>query len=198
MVVATSHRGKLYVNDKQFDNLPDVYQKMVPRIIGHFENKEIETKEQLTEWARRLKAAPYTVSVDGVMLELEGGDRYLVPFFFFSDKDRRLLEPGWQRWLAEQEQAEARERENFLLRAQTEAYHQNQQQQLQMQQLHLQLLAVDAGLVDLWKVALIPKPGTHLMPGVVVVPARNSRDAAQAALAAHPGYTVGPIARVNR
>jgi hypothetical protein len=192
------HRGKLYVNDKRFDNLPEIYQKMIPKIVGHFEQQEIETTKELMDWARKLKAAPYTVTVDGVMLELESGDRYLVPFFFFSAKDMQLLEPGWQRWLAEKDEAEARERENFLLRAQTEAYHQNQQQQQQMTQLHLQMLAVDSGIVDLWKVTLVPQRGNRQMGGTVVVPARNSRDAAQAALAAHPGFNVGPIARVNR
>src|SRR5690606_12452420 len=114
-------------------------------------------------------------------------------FMFFSAKDMQLLQPGWDRWLAQKEEAEAQERENFLLRAQTEAYHQNQQAQQQLSQLHLQMLAVNAGVVDLWRVALIPRPGTGLMAGTVIVPARNSRDAAQAALAAHPGYTVGPI-----
>ena len=67
-----------------------------------------------------------------------------------------------------------------------------------MSQLQLQMLAIDAGLVDLWRVALVPRPGARLMPTTVIVPARNSRDAAQAALAANPGYTVGPIARVSR
>ncbi len=196
-VTLQRHRGNLYVNDKRFDNLPVIYQKMIPRIVGHFENAEMESTEDLMAWARRQRAAPRTFTVDGVMLELENGDRYLVPFFFFSAKDMQLLQPGWDRWLAQRNEADAKERENFLLRAQTEAYHQNQQTQQQMSQLHLQLLAVNAGVVDLWRVALVPRPGTGLMPGTVIVPAQNSRDAAQAAMAAHPGYNVGPIARAN-
>lgn len=191
------HRGKLYVNDRRFDNLPSIYQKMIPKFVGEFEGEKLETTEDLMAWARKQKARPRTFTVDGVLMELENGDRYLIPFMFFSAKDMQVLEPGWQRWLAQKEEAEAKERENFLLRAQTEAYHQNEQAQQQMSQLHLQMLAVDAGVVDLWRVALIPRPGSGLMAGTVIVPARNSRDAAQAALQAHPGYTVGPIARVN-
>lgn len=197
-VTLQRHRGKLYVNDRRFDNLPTIYQRMIPRMVGHFEHEEIETTDDLMAWARKQKAAPRTFTVDGVMLELENGDRYLVPFFFFSAKDMQVLEPGWQRWLAQEEEAAAREQENFLLRAQAEAYHRNQQTHQQMTQLNLQLLAVDAGLVDLWKVALVPRQGTGLMPATVIVPARNSRDAAHAAQAAHPQYTIGPIARVNR
>ena len=59
----------------------------------------------------------------------------------------------------------------------------------------LQLQGYDAGLFDLWEVALYPRRG---MPLSVVVPARNSDQASQAALAKYPNYRVGAVAKVRR
>ena len=39
-VVLKRRRGKVYVNDKQFENLPEVYQRMVPQIVNHFDETE--------------------------------------------------------------------------------------------------------------------------------------------------------------
>jgi hypothetical protein len=191
-------RGKIYVNDKLFDNLDGVYQQMVPKIVSHFEMTEIDGKKGLDAWIMKLKGAPKSFTCEGVMLQLESGDLYGVPFFFFSDSDLKILEPGWQRWLAAEKSQEDREKERFALEKQAQAYQANQQASQQMMQLQLQLQAYQAGLFDLWEVALFPAPGTNLPPQLVVVPGRDSDQATAAAIRQYPGYIVDSIAKVTR
>ena len=64
--------------------------------------------------------------------------------------------------------------------------------------MQLMLQAVQAGVVDLWEVYLEPGRGVAGQPQFVVVPARDSRQATQMALAKNPGYVAGPARRVNR
>jgi len=51
-------------------------------------------------------------------------------------------------------------------------------------------------VVDLWEVQLIPQGRGY--PMAVVVPARDSRSAAQEAMRRNPGYRSGAAAKVNR
>ena len=46
---------------------------------------------------KKLRGEPRTYTCEGVVLELENGDEYGVPFFFFSEDDLKTLSPGWQR-----------------------------------------------------------------------------------------------------
>ena len=96
-VVIRRRRGSIYVNDKRYENLPGVYRRMLPMIVSHFEDVNLETEKQFRDWVRGLKGATKTYTCDGVMLELENGDLYAVPFFFFSEQDRKVLEPGWEK-----------------------------------------------------------------------------------------------------
>jgi hypothetical protein len=59
--------------------------------------------------------------------------------------------------------------------------------------LSLKLQAVEAGLTRLWEVTLYPLPGVGGPPIWTVVSARNSQQAAAAALQQRAGYVVGPI-----
>lgn len=190
--------GKIYVNDKAFDNLPAVYQEMLPKIVAHFENAEIDGRKGLEGWAQKHLAKPRTYDCEGVLLEFENGDQYGVPFFFFSDDDLEILRPGWERWLAAKDNYEQQEQQSFLLRSQAQAYDQQQKEMMHVAQLQLQVQAYDAGLFDLWEVALYPPQGSFGMPMSVVVPGRNSQQAASAALQQYPNYSVGPIAKVRR
>src|SRR5262245_39852963 len=80
-------RGKIYVNDRLLDNFPDVQRKMLPKIVAHFEQAEIEDDKDLQKWIVGLKGEPRTYACEGVVLELENGDDYDLPFFFFSVYD---------------------------------------------------------------------------------------------------------------
>lgn len=191
-------RGRVYVNDRPLDDLPDVYQVIARRIVSHFENVPIETNRELDKWLNQKEHNPRKYSCDGVVLELESGDKYAIPFFLFSETDLTLLEPGWERWLKAKEDKAAKERETFLLTAQARAYEAQRQQSEQTQQialLQLGLLATAVGALELWEVGLEPAPGVGGYPLSVIVPGRNSQAAMLAAMQRYPGYVAGPIRR---
>ena len=164
-------RGKTYVNDKPFEKLDGAYQQMVPRIVAHFEKIDIDDKKGLDAWLIKQKGAPRTFRCEGVLLQLPNEDLYGVPFFFFSDTDLKVLQPGWDRWSAAEKKQEEQEQERFLLEQQAQAYQANQQASQQMMQLQLQLQGYQAGLFDLWEVVIHPRPGSAGMSQLVVVPA---------------------------
>jgi hypothetical protein len=202
-VTIQRRRGKVYVNDRLFDNLQGVQQKVLFRIVSHFENQPINSITDLNEWIVKLKAAPKTYTCDGVMLELENGDEYGVPFFLFSDQDLKVLEPGWRQWLAahqareQAEQAQAdKDREALLLQKQAEAYQRDREADQQMRLMELDLAAAQAGVTSIWEVELIPRGGGYSR--TVVVTGRDSEVAARAALAKFPNHSVGGIAKVSR
>lgn len=99
-VTLQRRRGSIFVNDRMFDNLDGVQQKVVQRIVSHFESIPVESKKDLEAWILKYKGAAKTFTCDGVLLQLDNGDEYGVPFFLFSDADLKVLEPGWQQWLA--------------------------------------------------------------------------------------------------
>jgi hypothetical protein len=192
-------RGKLYVNDRLFDNLPAVYQQMLPKIVTHFEKTEVDGKRELDAWAMKLRGESRTFACEGVMLELDNGDEYGVPFFFFfSADDLKILQPGWQRWLAGEKDRAKQEQESFLLQTQAQAYQQDRMVNQQVAMLQLQMQGYQAGLFDLWEVCLFPGPGTVSSPLSVVVPARDSRSATTEAVRRNPGFVAGPVSKVRR
>ncbi|MGV3485173.1 MAG: SHD1 domain-containing protein [Planctomycetaceae bacterium] len=196
-VTVQRRRGRIYVNDRLFDNLPGIYKEMVLQIVSHFENITIEDKKGLESWTLKLKGAPKTFACEGVLLELESGDLYGVPFFFFSEDDRNVLEPGWERWLAAKNDSQSQQQHSFELEAQASAYQRDRETQRQTMQLQLQLQAYDAGLFDLWEVVMRPMSPQNA-PMLVVVPARDSRQASSEAQRRYPGYAVGAISKVRR
>lgn len=190
--------GRIFVNDLRFDRLPAIYQEIVPRVVAHFEGQEIDGRSGLEAWLRPLRGVARTFHGEGVLMELEDGNRYAIPFFLFSDDDQRALKPGWERWRAAKDDAAQREEQSFLLRSHVQAVDENLSQMNEIALLKLQVKAFDAGLFDLWEVRLFPPNGSFGMPLSVVVPGRNSQQAASAALEMYPDFTVGPIARVRR
>jgi hypothetical protein len=197
-VTIQRRRGKIYVNDRLYDNLPPIYQQLVLDIISHFEQTKIANKSDLENWVIKLKADPKTYSVDGVVMEFASGDEYEIPLFMFTPDDFKLVKPGWERWLAEYKDHKRLDEEAFLLQAQAKAYQEDRANNHQIAMMQLQLQAYQAGLFDLWEVYLIPGGANVGPPLSVVVPAQDSRGAAQAAMAQHPGYTSGAIRMVGR
>ncbi|MGE0760053.1 MAG: SHD1 domain-containing protein [Pirellulaceae bacterium] len=204
-VTIQRRRGKIYVNDQLFSNLPEVKRRIVTRIVAHFENVPLANEQELEAWVTKQKGAPRTYTCEGVVLELENGDEYGVPFFFFSDQDLQVLKPGWEQWLkadaATQESTraqEAKEREAFLLRTAAAAYQRDRAMNQQIQRMELDLLATAAGATNLWEVQLFPGPGVAGYPRAVVVPGQNSEQAKAVAMQRFPGYVPGLVARVSR
>lgn len=185
--------GKLMVNDRPFENLPEIYQRMLPRIVGHLLDMNIQTPSNLLSWSIGQRK-PRRFTLQGVMLELENGDHYGVPFFLFSQADQELLKPGWDRWVAAKEDSMEREREDLVMQARTRSEEAANEQYSQLQ---LALLATTAGVTDIWEVYLEPAAGSGGLPTTAIVPARDSRAAIEAALGKNPGYVAGPARRLN-
>jgi hypothetical protein len=191
-------RGKIYVNDQLFDNLPDIYKRVVPLVAAHFTERNITDRAGLFDWLKRRKGEPITFTCEGVQMEMENGDLYSVPFFLFSDEALAALKPGWDEWAAQTATFAQQQETELRLQTQAQSFQDNQAQANQLMKMQLQLQAYTAGLFSLWEVMLYPNQGTGGWPLYVVVPGRDSRQAAATALEQNPGYTVGPISKVSR
>ena len=197
-VVIQRRRGRMYVNDRAFDNLPSIYQKLVPIVIEHFEDVELPDERALQRWLRRLGGEPRSFLVEGVILELESGDEYAIPFFVFSASDRRLLKAGWREWLAVENDYQQRADQAFRLETLAAARSKNEQIDRQIALMDLNLQAIRAGITSAWEVTLYPAPGNASPPRWVVVPGRNSAQATAAAVQNNPGFVAGPARRISR
>ncbi len=195
-VTIQRRRGNIYVNDRLMTNLPEIYQKFVPKIVEHFDNVELPNDKAFHDWMVKQKATPRTFHCEGVILEFENHEEYAFPFFFFSDKDLAMLQPGWEQWLAYAEDHEQKEKESFYLQSQAIAYHQNQQAQQKMAMMQFEMLAVGAGVTALWEVYLEPGPRVRGYPQAVVVSARDSDQASIMAMQKYPGYVLGAVRKV--
>jgi hypothetical protein len=205
-VTIQRRRGRLFVNDKLYDNLPEVYQRILNAVVEHFENFPVTSRADLDRWVLGLRGAPKTYKVDGVIMELENGDEYGVPFFLFSESDRKMLEGGFAAWLKEhglpeqpQSASDYVDPNEHQLRLQSlaAAYHQNQQINQQIAIMNLNLQAIQAGLTSAWEVTLYPVAGNPNPPRWVVTLGRNSEIATQIALQENPGFVPGPVRRVS-
>jgi hypothetical protein len=199
-------RGKIYVNDRQFENLPEIYQLMLPKIVATYETINEPDRQGLEDWLVRQKGLPRSFIVDGVTLEMENGDEYVVPFFFFSAADLKLLKPGWEAWLAAHGGAKYDEQSQqaFMLQSLAAARQRDRQVQRQialMQLNHLAtqttLEAVQSGLTSLWEVTLYPARAGVGPPMWVTAIGINSSQALNQALSKHPGYVAGPVRRLS-
>lgn len=193
----------VYVNDRPLKNLPEFYQQMIPAVVNHFENTgtsddRITNQEQLEKWLTKQPGRARSFTVEGVLMESYNGDLYGVPFFLFNESDLRSLKPGWDEWLDADHDAKHRAELALWLRARTMLRHKQEETAIRLQRLHVQLEAYNAGLFDLWKVELLPPGNQRGIPVQVIVPARNSAQAEQAALAKFPGLRVGAVAKVRR
>ncbi len=197
-VTLQRRRGRIYVNDRVLDNLPEFYQQLIPKFVAQSENLQRSDRASLEAWLVRQRGEPRTFHLDGVVLETENGDEYGVPFALLSEADLNVLKPGWKKWLAAHgsNDSSAEEERAFLLRSLAAARFKDQQVQHEIAMVQLQLQAVQAGLTSLWEVTLYPAPGQGGPPLWVVVPGRDSRQATDAALQRNPGYVAGPVRRV--
>jgi hypothetical protein len=158
---------------------------------------EIDGKEGLHAWLLKQKGKPRTFTCEGVIMELENGDEYGVPFFFFSDDDLKILKPGWEQWIATQDDIAQHEQQALYLQSLAEAHQQDRQVRQQVATMQLQLLAAATGAVKLWEVRLYPGRGVAGPPVTVVVPGTNSATATAAALKEYPGFVRGPVRKVR-
>jgi Rad3-related DNA helicase len=198
-VTLQRRRGRIYVNDRVLENLPEFYQLLLPQIVAKLENLRGADRRALEAWLVRQRGQPRTFHLEGVVFELESGDEYAVPFFLFSDEDSSVIEPSWDEWKAAhgKKDYDAQDVHAFLLRTLAAARHRDKQVQREIAMMQLKLQAVQAGVTSLWEVTLYPAAGQGGPPQWVVMPGRNSRDATAAALQQNPGFVAGPVRRVG-
>ncbi|MGL4511740.1 MAG: SHD1 domain-containing protein [Lacipirellulaceae bacterium] len=197
-VTIQRRRGSVYVNDRMLNNLPEAYQTIVPQVVAHFEANKVRDKRTLEAWLVNRRAAPVTYRCEGVILALENGDEYAIPFFLFSDEGQALLKPGWDDWLAMKGDYTKQQSMSDELQALAAAHQRDAEVTQQVAKLQLLLTAVDAGVTDLWEVTLYPGPGAAGPPLWVVAPGRDNLTATSFALGKNPGYVAGPVRRVSR
>ncbi|XZE19377.1 hypothetical protein SH449x_004696 [Pirellulaceae bacterium SH449] len=197
-------RGKLYVNDRLFDNLPEIYQKMLPYIVGHFENRTFNTKRQFDDWVVSQRTKINTYSCEALVIEFPNGDEYAVPLFFFTSSAMASLKSAYEQWQADlkversaEEQAERQRQHDLYLQSRASAYQQQQTEMMEIARMQLLMNSVQAGVTSLWEVYMFPGPGVVGFPLSVVVPGRDSNQASFIAMQNNPGYVVGPIRRFS-
>jgi hypothetical protein len=190
-------RGNIYVNDRLLENLPKIYQSMVPKIVAQNAHLVRDDRQALEDWLITQKGLPQTFTVEGPKFELEGGDVYVIPFFFFSMGDQNLLKPGWDQWLAAnaKKQYDQAGSQEFLVQSLMAARQHDEQVQQQIAQMQLNQ-AVLLGTTQLWEVTLYPGRGMAGSPQWVAMPGVNSAQASANAIAKYPGYVVGPVRKI--
>lgn len=192
-VVVQLRRNKIYVNDRRFDNLPEIYQYMLPKIVNHFENTKIEDKEQFAAWVEKQRGRPRKFTCKGVVFELDSGDEYVIPFIFFTAEDLEILRPGWDKWDAAENDAAQRSQQDLFLQALVRTYQYDKEISRQVM-----LLSKAEEWFDLWEVQMAPKPGAAGDPQLVTVRGRDRHQAQAAAAAKYPNLTVGATRKVQR
>ncbi|HEX5470966.1 MAG TPA: SHD1 domain-containing protein [Lacipirellulaceae bacterium] len=190
--------GDIYINNNLFDSLPKIYQVMIPKIVAHYANLTRDDKQALDNWLVTQQGQPRSFTIDGAMLQLESGDQYVVPFFFFSEGDLALLKPGWDQWVAAKtkQQLDQQQNQSFLLQSLMAARQRDQQVQRQIAQVQLDQQVL-LGNTSLWEVTLYPRRGTAGRPQWVVMPGVNSGVAVRSALQRYPGYLAGSVRKVS-
>ncbi len=196
-VNVSRQRGKVMIDDVPFEQMDALHQRVILKVLSKLEKKELADEKQLIEWAKGLRATTKEYPLEGVLLRLESGDEIGVPFFMFTEADLKVLQPGWDLWLEQNESEELQQQESFLLRAQALEYQRNKAANRQIELLKLELLGAATGVTNIWQVGLVPAQGRFGRPLVVMVSAPNSSAATAKALAGYPGYVIGGVRKAS-
>ena len=202
-VVIQRRRGRIYVNDRVLENLPEVYQKMLPKLVAHFEKKPIETEAEFIKWVTAQKGNAVNYHVEAITLEFPNGDEYDIPLVFLNASTFRAIRPEYDQWSAAQKDSAERDEQYAEKKRQQDLYLQSravamqqQNEMLKIARLQLVMNSVTAGATNLWEVALYPRNGFNAYPIFVVVPARDSETASVIAMQRNPGLVAGPVRKV--
>ena len=166
--------SQLYVNDKPFKDFNALQQKILLKVVSNSERGDYPDAQSVENLLAYRKNAPLEYPEEGVLLQMPDGDLLAVPFFMFSDKDLKVLQPGWQAWVAAEKDDQRKEDQSHMLRSAANDYQHNQDITHQ-----LQYLQFASQWFDLWEVALQAANGETR---TIVVPARDSRQAQFAAM----------------
>lgn len=191
-------RGKVVVNGQAFAKTDPLQQRVILKVMSRLEGRPFNDEDQLTTWAKGLGGEAKVYPLEGVLMELESGDELAVPFFLFGSEERKILEPGWQAWVAAEKDERAQQRESLMMQQEAIAYQRDQTQRQQIEVLKLNLLAAATGATSIWEVGLTPGPGVYGRPTSVMVTARDSLTATQQAMQNYPGYRLIGVRKASR
>jgi hypothetical protein len=166
--------SQLYVNDKPFKDFSPLQQGILLKVVSNSERGDYPDAKSVENLLAFRKNNPLAYTEEGVLLQMPDGQLLAVPFFMFSDKDLKVLEPGWQAWVAADKDDQRQEDQSHMLRAEANDYQHNQDITHQ-----LQYVQFASQWFDLWEVALQAPNGETR---TVTVPARDSRQAQAAAM----------------
>lgn len=188
--------ARLMLNGKEEKEIPEMTLKILPLIVEHFEQAKINDLPSLRSWLTSQGKVPHTYSIEGVVIALSSGEEVKVPIFLLGSAERVALEPGLNRWrslkgekLEDAERTRLARQQALWLSSSARAYQMDKAAEAQARMLQLDLLAIDAGITDLWEVLLVP-PNPYAYPFTVLVPARDSASAQIVAQQKYPTYTV--------
>lgn len=182
--------GKVQVNQRPLDGFADKQKQLILELVEYEAKTKVDTTADLDKVLIARKNEPIVITAEGVLLKLDGGEILAVPFALFSEKDLKVLQPGWQAWAAAEKNAEAQESMSAMAKAQANEYQKNKEIEQK-----IMMFNAAKDWYDLWEVSLTAPDGTR---SSVVVPARDSRAASQAALQQCPQCQVGPVAKIRR
>ena len=74
--------GLAYVNRERFRDRDPVYQAILLRVIATLDYQSVDSVDNFREWLSKLGRMKRTLQVDGVLIRLESGDKYVMPLFF--------------------------------------------------------------------------------------------------------------------
>jgi hypothetical protein len=188
-VTLTDESGNALVRRKPFSQMTKLHQVVVPQIVNHFEKTSIKDLKGLERALDKKKGLSEKYGVEGVVLELDDGQKFGVPFFLFSDTDQKVLKPGWKEWEAAAEDKKKQQQQALMVRSLANAYQRDRNMTQQ-----IELLKLGSDWFDLWQVGLV----VDGQMTSVVVPGRNSQQAAAGALAKYPGANVIGIQKLQR
>ena len=177
-VTLSRKNGQLYVNDRPYNKLPMLHQLAIPMLVSLYENRTFKDAKSIEDLIVQ-RRTPLKYTVDGVMLELEDGEHFPLPFVLFTEKDRNILKPGWEAWLAAEKDRQAREGESAKVRALANEYQKNRDVEHK-----LKMLRLASEWYDVWEVMLMARNGATAS---VVVFANDSLTAETIALRMNPG-----------
>mgnify|MGYP001826932630 CR=1 FL=1 len=195
-VTMQRRRGKSYINDRQYNSLPEMYQLIIRKTLEQLVGIEDMDDRKLDQWFVTKAGQPQTFEIEGVVIELKDGNEYTIPFFLFSDESLALLKSGWEEWNAAHQDYDNQKDESFRLQSTAAAMQQEQAMQREIAVANMTFNAVAAGVTSLWEVTLYP-PNSNLAPRWVVVQGRNSEQAKYNALRQNPGFAPGPIRKIS-
>ena len=196
--------GQLWINGINVKSVPKAYGWVVPAVASAVDNQPLDNWQAVERHIAAGGGGPVKYLVEGVQLELSDEDGVItIPLALLEADLAALVEPGFARWQAAQAEGVSEEdryaigrRERLFLDTYERLRRTEAAQARQLKWIELGLLGVNAGLTQLWEVALVPAT-PYGYPRSVVVPGRDSMDAQQIAAQAYPGWVVGTARRLS-